>query len=430
MSCDDAAMDGFARFFSHILPCRRLYLDCASATPLHPSVARAMAPYMGRHFGNPGALHREGVVAHAALETSRRALSRILSIREDGIVFTSGGTESNNLALFGVIEARRQAGVPYADMELITTAVEHPSVRAAVCALRARGVVVRCAAVDGEGRVRVREFAKLLSARTVLVSMAYVNSEIGTVQPVRALARAVRAAQRAHATRILFHLDAAQAPLWLPCALPPLDVDLLSLDAAKCEGPKGAGVLAKAHGVEIAPSLVGGGQQWGLRSGTENVPLIVGAARALVRAQEGYAARARSARAASRALVAALEAHLPCVVQNGPRDFEKKRVAHNVNISLPGVDTEYAAVVLDRAGIAVATKSTCNGARAAGSEVVRVISGGDEARARSTLRFTHNGRLSSADCRRVARTLSRHVAQMRPYTAYRGLQMQASMTGD
>lgn len=391
--------------FSAFRSRRRVYLDYAAATPVRPEVYRAMRPYFSEHFANPGAIHREGARAAAVVADARRSIARMLRVRSDDVVFTSGGTEANNLALMGSVAAAHAAGTPYHDIEIITTEIEHPSIYEVCESLRGLGVVVHYVPVDAEGRVVISELTKVLSAHTLLVSIAYVNSEIGVIEDVKRVSRVVRA-RRADGARAPFvHVDASQAPLWLPCAPDALGADLMTLDAGKCYGPKGVGVLIRRKHVSLAPHMLGGGQEGGLRPGTENVPLIAGFAEALSIAQEGYARRAAHVRVLRNVLMEHIERDIPSACVNGSREH---RVANNVHISVPGIDGEFAVVVLDAHGIAASTRSACAGGKGSGSHVVRALTG-DDARASSTLRFTLGEETTRADIKRCARVLARHI---------------------
>ena len=387
---------------------KRVYLDHAAATPVSAKAAAAMAPYGSLPYANPSAIHREGVAARHIIELAREQLARVLGIRSEGVVFTGSGTESNNLALGGVLEARHKTGVAYGAMEVLTTAIEHPSISRVLAAYQERGVVVRIIPVDETGRIVMTEFEKLLTPQTVLVTVGYVNSEIGTVQPLPGLARMIRSFEKTHDTRVIFHTDAAQAPLWLTCQLVALGVDTLSLDAGKCYGPKGVGVLAMKHGVELAPVLFGGGQEFGLRSGTENTPLIVGAVTALLEAQANWQTERERVTALRDYAIEALQT-IEGVVLNGDA---KERVANNVNISMRGVDAEFAVISLDAAGFAVSTKSACSGAESGGSHVIRAISG-DEARAQSSIRITLGRQTTKAEIDACIKALSTHIKATR-----------------
>jgi cysteine desulfurase len=388
----------------------RVYLDHAAATPLVPEVWSVMETLYKTEYGNPSAIHAEGVSGKRHIESARSMIAKVLEIPAEGVVFTSGGTESNNLAIVGWVERLYQTGRPYTDMEIISTAIEHPATRNTLAMLQKRGVVVHEVAVDGVGRVNQEALRGLLSPRTVLVTVAYVNSEVGTVELIGALGRIVTAARGEIAPDVLFHVDAAQAPLWLPCVLPHLRVDMMSFDAGKCGGPKSAGVLAIRKGVTVSPILFGGPQERGLRPGTESVPLIVGGATALVRAQTGWRMRAIAVAAVRDAGIALINEKLPRVVLNGA--MGDSRVSNNINISIPGIDSEFAVVVLDTHGVAASTKSACSSAGSGGSIVVQAITG-DAARAASTIRFTLGEDTTIAHIQRAVEILEQHIAKQR-----------------
>lgn len=398
---------------------KRIYLDHASATPVSKEVLRAMKPYWSEHFANASAVHQEGVLVRSAIEAQRERLAQQLRVREQGIVFTGNGTESNNLAIFGTLRARHAEGVAYADMEIVTTALEHASVTQALKEAEAMGASVIIVPVDEAGLIQMEAFKKALTPKTVLVTCAYANSEIGVVQHINRLARAVRAHEKTTGTRVYVHADGAQAPLYLPCALDALGIDLLSLDAGKCEGPKGIGVLAFRYGVKLMPHTFGGSQEGGLRPGTEATPLIVGAVEALVRAQHTHQKRSEKVRALRDFFVEQL-LEIEGAVLNGSAT---QRIAHNVNISIPGIDAEFAVVTLDGQGIACSTKSACGSASGSGSAVVRALSG-DEARANATIRFSLSEKTTRAELRFVAQTLKTHVTKMRTFHSAHAVQPQ------
>ncbi len=417
---------------------KRIYLDYAAATPVRGEVLEAMQPYFSDIFANPSAIHEEGVRARKAVDDARSAVAAILKIRSEEITFTSGGTEANNLAIFGVVDAAlaqekrgmRQSGglsqdlardvrseangdlrqvdsVGTMDIEIISTAIEHPSVLEALAALETHGVKVHFVPVDREGRIDVSEFSTLLSPKTLLVTFAYVNSEIGVVQDVRRIVRAVRSAEKDE-QRIWVHIDASQAPLWLPCAMDSLGVDLMTLDAGKCYGPKGVGVLAHKRQVPLQSHFFGGDQEGGLRPGTENVPLIIGFAKAFEIAQARHKERADKVGALRDFFFEELKRAIPETLINGS---QTERVANNCNISSPGIDGEFAVVTLDVHGIAASTRSACAGGKGGGSHVVAAITG-DQERANSTIRFTLGEETTKEDVLRTAEVLSKHAIEM------------------
>jgi cysteine desulfurase len=387
---------------------KRVYLDWAAATPLLPEAKAAMDPYFSNDFANPSSIHQEGVVARRAVEDARREAARILGVKPEFLTFTSGGTEGNNLAILGTIQLLRQAGRAYSDMAVITTKIEHPSILRAVEYLADLGVEVRYVRVNEVGKVDLMHMRELLDEKAVLVSVAYANSEIGTIQPLHAIHKCISEAEARHVTTIAFHVDAAQAPLWLPCQLTQIGVDLLVLDMAKCCGPKGVGVLMRSRRTRLAPVLFGGGQEQGLRSGTENVPGIIGATVALVWAAGQWRERSDRVRSVRDEAIMLLLRAIPGVVLNGPDGDD--RLANNINISIPGLDTEYATIVLDSKGFAVGTKSACSGAGGGESAVVKEVTD-DSARAVSTLRISLGPDTVAEDLNALVDTLRAHVAR-------------------
>ena len=395
---------------------RRIYLDTAAATPVRKEVRAAMLPYLENEFGNPSAIHAEGIAARTAVESSRQKVATTLGIRPEGVLFTSGGTESNNLAILGRLKyLARKEGIAYSDMEVVTTRIEHPSILSLIPVIEATGVTVRFVEVDEEGKITVAALEKVLSPKTVLVTFAYANSEVGVVQSVSRLVRTVRQFEKihTHGRRIVVHIDAAQAPLWLPCSLTSLGVDMMSLDVGKCNGPKGVGMLVVRGNVPLLPILYGGGQEQGLRPGTENVANIVGSATALALAQADYKERAASVSKLRDSFIDLLTEALPEMLLNGPRGED--RLANNINLSLPKFDTEYAVVYLDAQGIAASTKSACAGAGGGESVVVSTMTGNSE-RARSTIRLSLSNDTTLADAKATVAALVRFKNKMNELT--------------
>ncbi len=385
----------------------RIYLDHAAATPLVPEVMSVMQTLSQETFANASAIHSEGVAARQKVETARAQVAQTLGVRPAGVVFTASGTESNNTALIGHIYALHKNGRAYNDMHVISSPLEHPSITNTLSFLESLGVRVTRVEVDETGVIHPERVREAMTPETVVVTVAYVNSEVGTIAPLRKIARVIAAYKEAQGTEIVFHSDAAQAPLWLSCKLPELQVDMLSLDAAKCGGPKGVGVLVLRTAVPLVPIAHGGPQEAGVRPGTENVVGIVGAALALKLAQDGVSMRAEQVSLLRDEAIVLLTA-IPGVVVNGS---QTERAANNINISIPGIDSEFAVVSLDVAGIACATKSACSGASGGGSQVVRAMTG-DEARARSTIRITLGPNTTKRELVRTTEVLKEHCEKM------------------
>jgi len=390
---------------------KRTYLDYAAATPVAKEVQSMMRPYFIEHFGNPSAIHKEGVVAREAVEDARLKVARTLNVRPEGVVFTGGGTEANNLAIYGFLRNVTEGDIPFSDVEIISTKIEHPSILKVLDHLKDLGVTVRYIVLNEYGLIDKKHFESLLSKRTALVTCAYANSEIGVVQDVKRLTRIVRKFNKKNKTLIKVHLDASQAPLWLPCQMDMLGVDLMTLDGGKCYGPKGVGVLARQHGVDLRGIILGGDQEYGLRAGTENTALIVGCAEALVRAQDERKSRSEATASLRDFAIEKILKEIPSSVLNGP---EKERLANNVNISILGIDSEFAVVVLDSKGIATSTKSACSGASGNGSSVVREITG-DEDRALSTMRFSLGEETTRKELDMAIACLKEHVEKMQSF---------------
>jgi len=385
-----------------------IYLDYAAATPLLPEAYEAMAPWLTTEYANPSAIHSGGVRARAAIEAVRQQIARVLAVRTTEVTFTSGGTESNNLAIKGYLQSLHASGRAYTTMEVLTTATEHPSVTETLAEVSTWGVRVVTVPVDGDGIIPLAAFKDELTDQTVLCVLAYVNSEVGTIQPIRSIRRVLDERYRG-VTRPMLLVDGAQAPLWLPCQLTTLGADAVTFDAGKFCGPKGVGVLVMRSIMVIRPVMGGGGQEQGIRPGTENVAGIVGAGVALEWAQAGYVERADTVRMVRDEGLAYCLRQLPLCVVNGATD--ERRVANNLNISLPSVDTEYAVVVLDAHGIAASTKSACAGAGGGRSEVVFAMTG-DYARSAATLRLTLGPDVTRDDLVRTTEVLRRHCMQM------------------
>lgn len=379
-------------------------MDYAAATPVRDEVLKAMSPYWSEVSGNPSSIHAAGVKAKTALDAAREKVARTLRVRANDVVFTSGGTESNNLAILGYVRSMKDAGVSMSDIEIISTKAEHPSVSRTLEVLESEGIKVIRISLGEDGRVVAEEFKKALSPKTRLITVAYVNSETGIIEDIGKLSRLTRAYEKENGLTILFHTDASQAPLWLPCALDALGVDMLTLDAGKCAGPKGVGILARRPRARVSSIANGGSQENSLRPGTEPLPLIVGAAEALFLAQKEYEKVSTRVAKVRNYLIQELQT-IPEVTLNGSKE---NRVANNVNISIPGIDTEFAVIALSAAGVYASTKSACSGAGSGVSQPVFTMTG-DYARAASTIRFTLSPQVTKRDVDAAVQALKEHL---------------------
>jgi cysteine desulfurase len=392
-----------------IMQNKRIYLDWAAATPLSPEVFSVMEPWLRTNFGNPSSIHQEGLQNRLAINDARDKVAKVLQVKPEFVTFTSGGTESNNLVLFGLVEEKLANGFRYDDLEIITTKIEHPSIAEVVAKISMLGVKVKYVTVDETGRIDLVNFKSLLSAKTILVACAYANSEIGVVQPLHSIKKIIREIEAELGTTILFQVDAAQAPLWLSCHFDTVGADFLVLDVGKCNGPKGLGMLIQSRRAKLKTVLFGGGQEQGLRSGTENVAGIVGGAEALFLAQSNYKTVSETVSLIRDAGIKYLLETIPNVILNGSTG--ENRLANNINFSVPGLDTEYAVVVLDSRGFATSTKSACAGAGGGESKVVKAISD-DPARANSTIRFSLGPATELEEVKAAIDVLMEHIQLM------------------
>ena len=368
----------------------RIYLDHNATAPLRPEVREAMLPFLGPP-ANPSSAHREGAGARSAVETARAQVAALVGAVPAEIVFTSGATEANNLALRGTATGRG----------IVTTAIEHASVLETA---RAVGAPVTVVPVDGEGRVDAERVVAACDAATRLVSVGLANGEVGSVAPVAAIAAGLRG------RGILLHSDAVQAAGRIPVDVGALGVDLLSLSAHKLGGPAGIGALWVRRGVELAAQATGGPQERGRRAGTENVAAIVGFGVAAARAGAELAASAAAQARLVERLWTGLRARVPGVVRNGPA--AGPRLPNTVNVSFPGAAGESLLVLLDLAGVAVSLGSACAAGAAEPSHVLLAM-GRDRAAARSGVRFSLGPFTTTADVDRVLRLLPPLVAQAR-----------------
>ena len=363
---------------------KRVYLDYAAATPLDKEVREAMAPFMSSAYGNPSAIHAEGVAARKAVEGARATIATVFGVLPRNIVFTSSATESASLAIVGAVDAWKKVH-PGRTPHIIVSAIEHDAVLAPARALEEDGVRVTRLRVLHSGIIDIAKLEQSITLDTVVISLQYANNEVGTIQPLQAAAKTIRKWKKAHreVSRShkpegeqhypLLHTDAVQAANYLDLNVPRLGVDLMTLNASKIYGPKGIALLHTQSGISIDPMIVGGGQEGGMRAGTEFVSGIVGFAKALEiasRMREQESARLTLLRDA---LTSALR-NIPGLIINGDT---KARLPNNVHFSLPDVDHEYLALLFDARGFAVATKSACNETDAEMSHVLLAMRGNE-----------------------------------------------------
>lgn len=376
-----------------------IYLDHAATTPMRPEVAEAMLPYFTDLFGNASSLHRFGREARIAVSRARDRLAALIGCLPSELVFTSGGTESDNAALFGAA-ARRGAGKKH----IVTTQVEHHAVLHACAELERSGCEVTYLPVDETGRVRPEELESAIRDDTFLISVMYGNNEVGTLQPI------ARIGELARERGILFHVDAVQALGLLPIDLSALPVDLMSFSAHKLYGPKGVGALYISAKAAISPLLVGGSQERKRRAGTENTAGIVGFAKAVELAAEAQQRNRLHVEGLRQEMIQTFNRELEAgsfVVNGHPTDV----LPHILNVSFPGADTETMLMSLDLEGVAAASGSACSSGSLELSHVLRAMRLPEDVM-RSAIRFSFGFTQTAEQIRRAAElaaTISRRI---------------------
>ncbi len=376
---------------------RRIYLDHSATTPLDPRVVEAMMPYLTAKFGNASSVHFFGQEARAAVDRARREVAALIGAKQNEIVFLSGGTEANNLAIRGVCEAAALSG-----RHIITSAIEHPSVRGTCEALEKLGWQVTRLPVYDNGIVKIEDIRCALRPDTVLITVMLANNEIGTIQPVREIAALVREERVKGHRQLWLHTDAVQAAGRMQLQVDELGCDLLSLSAHKLYAPKGTGALYVRRGVRLITQNVGGHQERERRAGTENVAGIVAFGAAAKLAGEELDQRTAHDRGLRDTFETEVNNLIHDIVMNGDR---ARRLPHLSNISFRFVEGEGLLINLDLQGVAVSTGSACSSGTLEPSPVIRALGHNDEL-ARGSIRFSFGQENTEADVDYVLGVLS------------------------
>ncbi len=381
-----------------------VYVDHSATTPVRPEVLEAMLPYFSAEFGNPSSIYTLGQQARKAVDDTRERVAHILGGRMSEIVFTSGGTESDNAALKGVAFALRHLG-----SHIITTNIEHHAVLHTCHQLEQFGFTVTYIEVDEQGIVNPDDVARAITDETILVSVMLANNEIGTIQPVSEIARIVKAEAKRRSRTIVMHTDAVQAAGFLDIDVKALGVDLMSLSAHKIYGPKGVGLLYIRRGTPFEAQNAGGGQERLRRSGTENVPGIVGMGEALRLAVSERTDVAAHCLQLRERLTDGIFARIEGVHLNG---HPTMRLPNNVNISFEGVEGEPVLLGLDFAGVYASSGSACSSASLEPSHVLLAI-GRSADLAQGSLRITLGRDNTADDVDYILQTLPNMVSRLR-----------------
>jgi cysteine desulfurase len=382
---------------------RRIYLDHSATTPLDGRVLDAILPFLKEKFGNASSVHSFGQEARAAVDRARRQVASLIKARANEIVFTSGGTESNNLAIRGLCEAHQNQG-----KHIIVSAIEHPSVRGVTDGLEKQGWQITRLPVYDDGLVRVADVAGAIRPDTILISVMMANNEIGTIQPVTEIGEIVRE-EKKHGNRLWFHTDAVQSAGRLAIDVETLSCDFLTLSAHKIYGPKGVGALYIRRGTKIFPQQVGGHQERERRAGTESVANIAGFGVAAELARAEMDERNERVRRLRDRFEQETEARIGDIVFNGERD---RRLPHLSNISFRFIEGEGLLIHLDMQGVAVSTGSACSSGTLEPSPVIRAL-GRDEELARGAIRFSFGKDNTEDDVDLTVKALARAVETLR-----------------
>lgn len=347
---------------------KRIYLDYASSTPVSKEVIKTMLPYFDQFFGNPSAIYEEGRLAKKSIETARKQIADLLSVKPEEIIFTNGGTESINLAIFGIANFYR---FQFSQPEIIISSIEHPAVLESAQKLEKLGFKIIKIEVDKKGMINLKQLENSLNKQTLLISIILANNEIGTIEPIKKIKKIVENFRFNNKTLFpIFHTDACQAAEYLDIKPKKLGVDLMSLNGGKIYGPKATGLLYKKEGIELEPIIFGGGQEKKYRSGTENVSGIVGLATALKLAQQEKEKESARLKKLRDYLINEVLRSIPKTFVNGDL---KNRLPNNAHFTILDVEGEALILKLDQCGIAVSTGSACHSKSLTPSHVLIAI---------------------------------------------------------
>ena len=385
-----------------------VYLDNAATTEMRAEVLESMLPYFRTNFGNPSSLYSIGQDARRAVDESREVIARSLGCRVSEIIFTSGGTESDNAAIKGAAFGSRHLG-----NHIITTSVEHHAVLHTCHQMEQFGFDVTYLRVDSNGMVDIDDLLSAITDKTILVSVIMVNNEIGTIQPIAQMANAVKDVGERMGRNILFHTDAVQAPGLTEIDVSQLGVDMLSLSAHKFHGPRGVGLLYMKRGIPFEPLMIGGGQERERRSGTENVAGIVGMAKALELCIDDMEEVVSKITTLQKSLIEELEQKIPGMKLNG---HPTRRICNNVNVSFEGVEGEPILLGLDFSGICASSGSACSAASHEPSHVLLAI-GRTAEEAQGTIRISLGRDNTQADVEYLMEILPDLVKKLRSMPA-------------
>jgi cysteine desulfurase len=377
---------------------KRIYLDYAATTPMHPEVAKAMMPYFSENFGNASSIYSYGQEAKSTIDKARTKLAIFIGASEEEIIFTSGGTESDNLALKGAAFANKNKG-----NHIIVSSIEHHAVLETCKFLGEMGFALTLVPVDKTGLVDPGDIKKAITSKTILVSIMHANNEIGTIEPIADISKITRESD------IYFHTDAVQTLGHIPVNVNELGIDLLSMSAHKLYGPKGVGALYVRKGTKLAPIIHGGAQEKRRRAGTENVPGIVGFSKAIELAQSDITQESARLTRMRDQFIEGLSRRIKDIHLNGNA---VKRLPNNINVTIDFIEGESTCLNLDLEGICASTGSACSSSNLEPSHVLQAI-GMPPEQSHGSLRFTLGKWTTEEDILRVLDILPSIVTKLR-----------------
>ena len=379
-----------------------IYLDNAASTPVHEKVIEEMMPYFKEQYGNPSSIHKYGRLANIAIQNARKRIAKLINAESNEILITSGGTESNNTALYGI--ARHNKG-----KHIITSSIEHDAILEPCKRLEEEGFQITYLPVDKYGLVHTEDIEKEISSDTCLVSIMFANNEVGTIQPIAEIGKITSE------KKIVFHTDAIQAVGKTSINVKELGIDLLSMSSHKINGPKGVGALYIRKGIKIDPLILGGGQENGLRSGTENVASIVGFGMACQLANDNIAQNQDHFRKLGMKLVTDVLKEVPYTKLNG---HPEKRIPNNIHFTFLGVNGEDLIIKLDENKIAASTGSACSVKVQKASHVLRAM-GFSHEQITGSLRLTIGITNTEEEISETVQTLKKVVKELRAVSPYK-----------
>ena len=383
-----------------------IYLDNAASTAVHPEVVKEMLPYFDVQYGNPSSIHQFGRKAKNAIQKARKQVAALIDAEPDEILFTSGGTESNNTILYGIPKSR---GPKFVLNHIITSSIEHEAILEPCRDLEKNGVKVTYLPVDEHGIVNPGDITNSVNPQTVIVSVMFANNEVGTIQPIKEISKICNKYQ------IPLHTDAVQAVGKVPINVKELGVDALSISSHKINGPKGIGALFIKKGLKIVPYITGGGQENGLRSGTENVASIVGFGKACEIAKERFNENISHFQTLHSSMLSRIVKEIPHVKLNG---HPEKRIFNNIHFTFLGVNGEDLIIKLDEHGIAASTGSACSVHTQKASHVLKAMDFNHE-QITGSLRMSFGYMNTLDEVEQTVEVLKMVVAELRRVSPYK-----------